>query len=128
MSNDLPTYIHTCSECTFLGNYTYEVNNKPIIYDLYFCIGKYPTVIYRYSSKPEEYSSGITIALALEKSGNTLDPLVEALRRARKADLFPIMCKQCKTKEVCYYGAIFCGAACTARYEANEAPAASSSR
>lgn len=124
--DDKPKYDHDCSRCTFLGNYEAGVD-KPI-FDLYFCYPpsypEYPTVICRYSSNGADYSSGMSIALALEKEGNTADPLVEALRRARDKSLYPVMCKHCSTKPVAYYGAIFCGAACTARHEAHEDSAA----
>lgn len=117
--DDKPKYDHDCSRCTFLGNYEAGVD-KPI-FDLYFCYPpsylEYPTVICRYSSNEADYSSGMAIALALEKEGKTTDPLVVALQRARGRSLYPIMCKQCKIIPVAYYGAIFCGAGCSAEYE-----------
>lgn len=124
--DDKPVYEHSCTRCTFLGNYKTDIDSKPTIFDLYFCYPpsypEYPTVIYRYSSKEEDYSSGMAIALALEKDGRVADPLVEALRRAKEKSLYPTMCRHCRIKPVGYYGAIFCGAACVARHEAHEDP------
>ena len=48
-----PRYTHSCSKCTFLGQY-----NE---YDLYHCIqvGGMPTVIARYSDDGPDYMSGL---------------------------------------------------------------------
>lgn len=70
-----PRYKHDCSQCIFLGYYQQ--------YDLYFCRHTYyliPTVIARFSSEPEDYTSG----LGLAKHNPALK---EALRLAKEKEL-----------------------------------------
>ena len=69
---DEPKYKHDCDHCTFLGHY-----NRA---DLYWCGGKYPTIIARYSSDGPDYVSGFP-------SASVNHELAEALNRARDRGL-----------------------------------------
>jgi hypothetical protein len=77
-TEEVPTYEHDCTHCTFLG--TGEYSGR--LYDLYFCKQGHltPTVIARGSSAPHDYSSGLQLA--------AIDPVLrEAYERARRAGL-----------------------------------------
>lgn len=75
-------YEHDCESCRSLGSTDYK--GKPV--DLYVC-GKQgeglPTLIARWSSEPQDYSSGLeSAAICMATKGYQDYPLAQALRRA----------------------------------------------
>jgi len=52
-----PHFAHDCTACVFLGGYVWNED----YYDLYWCmqLGKFPTVIARWSDNGQDYLSGI---------------------------------------------------------------------
>jgi hypothetical protein len=75
-----PRFKHHCAgRCEFLGH---EQG-----YDLYFCGGgQIATVIARYGSRDDAYTSGLSIARTMIKKG-LKDPLVTALKLAQEKGL-----------------------------------------
>ena len=57
-----PKYTHDCEWCQFLGQYTETMGvAMPVLYDLYMCPkedGSVKTLLARYGSEGEEYTSG----------------------------------------------------------------------
>jgi hypothetical protein len=54
-------YDHDCDACTFLGTWRGDAKHGAGIHDhdLYYCGGRWPTVIARCSSEGSDYMSGI---------------------------------------------------------------------
>lgn len=76
-----PRFKHDCARCTYLGRYAGTYFGKYEEGDLYHCTQHtFPTVIARFSDRPQDYSSGMLLARDDPRLG-------EALKRARERGL-----------------------------------------